>query len=384
MSEYSHFDEAFNQLVRNRDKKISGGYNSIPFGLKRLQYYIPGVQHSNYTIVTANSGIGKSKFTKNMYVFRPFDFLEANPGLDIKFNVLYFCLEEPARAFMQSLFAYRLRREFNERISIKELRSELAPDDSTAVVPLDTLEKIRQQEDYYRKFQNSVTLIEDARKPYAIFKRCVDYMESIGDYTMKPAKVWDPKDKTYTTKIIKDRYFTEHPDHYVVIVIDHISLLEPEKGQDLFEAIRVLSNTYLVQLRNRYHCTIVVVQQQASDKEKQQYTYKGTSIEAKLEPSLDGLGDCKLTQRDADEVLGVFAPDRYEIHDHRGYDIEKLRDNYRSLSVLKSRDGEANLRLGFFFDGASNYIAELPRATEMTKDHYLKALKMVGREPKKK
>lgn len=376
----SFHEDALNEIKKNRERKLTGGYNSIPFGHKRLQHYIPGVQHSNIVIVTANSGIGKSKLTKNMFVFRPFDFVYNNPHLNIKFDTLYFCLEEPGKAFMQSLMTYRLRKEFNERQSIKELRSQLDPDDKSKVVTEETITKLEGMRDYMHAFENSVHLIDDARKPYAIFMRAKEFLEEVGDYTHKPANVWNPQTKTYVKKIVKDRYITEHEDHYVQIIIDHVSLLEPEKNQDLFEAIRMLSNTYMVQLRNRYHCSIVMVQQQASDKEKQQYTYKGTSIESKLEPSLDGLGDCKLTQRDADEVLGVFAPDRYEIADHRGYDIAKLRDNYRSLSVLKSRDGEANLRLGFLFDGATNYLAELPPAKEMTSAHYRKALETVGRE----
>ena len=86
------------------------------------------------------------------------------------------------------------------------------------------------------------------------------------------------------------------------------------------------------------------VQQQAGDQEKQQYTNRGASIEAKVEPTLAGLGDCKLTARDADVVFGLFAPDRYEISNHRHYNVEKLEDHYRSLSVLKHRDGISNIK----------------------------------------
>ena len=375
-------DDAVNEISDNRDKKLRGGYNSIPFGLKRLQYYCPGVQKSNYVIVTANSGVGKSKLTKNMFVFRPFDFVRENPKSGIKFTTLYFCLEEPGRAFMQSLICYRLRKDHGIRMSIKELRSQLNPEDPSSVIDNDILDKVRAMKPYLDEFEKSVILIDDVRKPYAIFKRCQEFLEEHGDWQMKSGVFYDPGTKTMRNKIVKDKYSTDHDDHYIQIVIDHVSLLEPEKGQDLFEAIRMLSNAYLVQLRNRYHCSIVVVQQQSADKEKQQYTYKGASIEAKLEPSLDGLGDCKLTQRDADEVFGIFAPDRYEISDHRGYDISILRDNYRGISQLKSRDGEANLRLGLFFDGASNYIAELPKVKEITKADYDKVLRITGRTPK--
>lgn len=370
---------ALKKVHDNRDRKLAGGYNSIPFGYKRLQQFIPGVQHSNIVLMTANSGVGKSKMCKNMYVFRPFDFVYNNKHLNIKLSTLYFCLEEPGEAFIHSLWCYKLRHLHKLRVSIKELRSQLKPEDPTAVVSTDILEKIDNLQDYTEEFEKSVILIDDVRHPYGIYRRCVDFLESVGDYTMKPTEFWNKATGKMEKKIMRDTYFTTHPDHYVQIIIDHISLVEPEKGQDLFEAIRTLSNRYLVSLRNRYHCSIVVVQQQASDKEKQQYTYKGASIESKLEPSLDGLADCKLTQRDADEIFGIFAPDRYEIKEHRGYDITQLQDNYRSYLFLKTRDGEANKRLAFFFDGATNLLAELPPADKMDSDAYAKALRLAGR-----
>jgi hypothetical protein len=370
---------ALKRVYDNRDKKLSGGYNSIPFGYPRLEQYVPGLQRGNYVIITANSGIGKSKFTKNMYVFRPFDFIRENPHLNIKLNTLYFCLEEPGEAFLQSLWCYKLRQLHKLRVSIKELRSQLRPDDPTAVVSEDILDKVADLQDYTDDFEKTVTLIDDVRHPYGIYRRCVDFLESVGDYNYKSVDYYNPKTEEMEKKLVKDSYFTNHDDHYIQIIIDHVGLIEPEKGQDLFEAIRTLSNRYLVQLRNRYHCSIVVVQQQASDKEKQQYTYKGASIVSKLEPSLDGLGDCKLTQRDADEIFGIFSPDRYEMPNHNDYDITQLLDNYRSFKFLKTRDGEANKSLGFLFDGATNYMVELPPAKEMDSDRYAKALRIVGR-----
>lgn len=374
-------ERAINRILENRNKKLSGGYNSIPFGLKRLEQYVPGIQKPNYTIITANSGVGKTKVAKNMFVFRPYDFIKKNPAAGIKYTVLYFCLEEPDDAFMQSYICYKLYKQYGQRISIKELRSQLKPEDKTAVIDEITLQRVNEMLPSLKEFEHDIHLIRDVDKPYSIYKYCTEFLEdnSIGDWTMSPRKIWLPEERKNVTKIVRDRFIYNHPDHYVLVVIDHIGLIHPEKGQDLWEAIRVLSSRYLVNLRNIYGCSILVLQQQSSDKEKQQYTYKGASIESKLEPSLDGLGNCKETQRDADEVFGIFAPDRYEITDHRGYDISKLRDNYRSFSILKSRDGEANLRLGLFFDGAVNYIAELKPPKEMESDDYKSVLKRVGK-----
>ena len=59
-------------------------------------------------------------------------------------------------------------------------------------------------------------------------------------------------------------------------------------------------------------------------------------------------------------VIGLFAPVRYEIPAHKQYNIGILKDNYRSLSILKTNIGETNIKVGLFFDGASNTFSELP------------------------
>jgi hypothetical protein len=124
------------------------------------------------------------------------------------------------------------------------------------------------------------------------------------------------------------------------------------------------SSDYCLRLRDKFGFIPVNVQQQASAKEQVEYNYKGNTIEEKLEPSLEGLGDNKTTQRDANIVLGLFAPDRYNIEQHNGYDITFFRDRYRSMSILKDRDGIANKKLPLFFDGAVDFFKELPKADD--------------------
>jgi hypothetical protein len=83
-------------------------------------------------------------------------------------------------------------------------------------------------------------------------------------------------------------------------------------------------------------------------------------LKDKLEPSLEGFGDCKTISRDPNVILGLFAPNRYNIPEHNTYDITVLKDNYRSLSILKYRDGEPNIKIPLYFDGAVDHFKELP------------------------
>lgn len=362
------------EIHQNRIRRENGLVNSIPFGMPRLEQYIPGIQRKNYTIITANSGVGKSKLAKYLYVISAINFILANPQMGIKLKIFYFCLEESKKAFIQSIKAYKLHDVFGIRIDVKLMRS------LTGTLSADIEEKLESLRPWFEKFEEHVEVIDHIRKPYPIYHHVQTWLEANGTWTYKEIPV--TIDGVPTVQRVKNFFIYNDDNQYVEVIADHISLLQPEKSmKNKHEALTMYSSEYCIALRDKYYCTIVNVQQQAAEQEKKQFTYKGQSIEVKLEPSLDGLGDNKLTQRDADEVFGLFAPDRYEIDEHRGYNIRILQDNYRSLSLLKTRDGMPNTRIGLFFDGAVNLFQELPKKEHMDNDVYQSYLERVGRAP---
>lgn len=361
---------AIDILKQNKLRKEQGLVNCIPFSYDRLSDYIPGIQRKNYTLITASTGVGKSKFAKVSYVIQAYEFVKAHAEMGIKLKIFYFCLEESKENFLHSVICYKLMTDFKKRVDIKQLKSI----GKNNTLDDETLDQVEQMQRWLEEFEEVVEITDTSKNPTGIFKKVENYMLEHGRWITHPVVT---EGKTYH---VKDHFIHNHPEHYVVVLIDHISLIHVERGVlNKHEAITKLSSLYLMELRDKYLCSIVVVQQQSADKEKQEYTYRGQSIEAKLEPSLDGLADNKLTGRDADEVIGLFAPDRYEIENHRGYNIVHLQDNYRSGSILKSRDGTANIRIGLFFDGASNQFAELPKVSAMTREHYEYYLNRVGR-----
>lgn len=368
------FRRALAEIHRNADRIRRGLVNYIPFGLERFEEYIPGVQRKNMVTVTANSGVGKSKVTKFLYVIKPVDFILAHPEMNIKLKIFYFCLEESKEAFINSITCHKLYELHGLRVPIKELNSRKRE------LPQHILDKIDALEPYFQQFEEIVEIIDDKRYGYAIYQHVEQYMETVGHWEMKSVMIPD-KERAgeFRTLQQRDFYVHDHPDHYVEVITDHISLLWQPKGQSLHETMNHFSSRVCKDLRDNYKCSVVKVQQQSADVEKKQYTHAGQSIEAKLEPSLDGLGDNKLTQRDDDEILGLFAPERHEIAEHRKYSITQLQDNYRSLKVLKARDGTPNSRIGLFFDGAINLFEELPPAADMKPEHYTYYLSRAGR-----
>lgn len=368
------YNRALTTIKDNRQRRLEGGVNAIPFPMRRLSGVIPGVQRKNMTLVSAGTGVGKSKFTKVLYVVEPFEFVRRHPEMNIKLDLFYFALEESSENFIHSVMVYKLFKDHGLVVPIKRLKSILSEDDESTdeeddgIVEEEVIRLIEGMNDWFREFEACVRIIDNVRHPTGIFKEVENFLLTVGRWSYKEKIFFSPEgDQVHR---VKDVFTYNHDQHYVGVVIDHISLITPEKGYTLHTAMTRMSSDYGITLRDKYYCSLIIVQQQAFESEQPQYTMKGSLIEAKLEPRLQTLGDNKLVARDVDEVLALFAPDRHEIANHRGYNVTLLQDNYRSLIVLKSRDGESNVRIGLFFDGRCNCFEELPKASVMTTEEY--------------
>ena len=269
--------------------------------------------------------------------------------LDIRLKIYYFSLEMSKEEKMLSAFANILYVKEGLRISPKDLKSTKADN----VLSQGTLDIISKYEPYFNKIEEVVEFIDDVRHPFGIFNLVRDYALANGKVHKRTIEI----DGKLTE--VSDYYEANDPDEYVMIIIDHVSLISTEKRNgvqlSLHESISILSSDYLIKLRNRFNYIPVVIQQQSQAQE---------SIENKkfnrLKPTLDGLGDNKLTQRDANMILGLFSPFRHEIPEYYGYDVTFFKDNIRFLEILGGREGGGGTICPLYFDGAVNYFKELP------------------------
>lgn len=366
------FRDIYREIVQNKQNHEEGYFNCIPFmGLNRLEHFLPGIEQETYYLLTASSGVGKSKLARYLFIHNPYLFVKENPDTDIKLDVLYFSLEESKRKIILSEISKYLFSKYNLVVSVKQLQSR----GRYNTISSDVLEKIQEAEEYVNEYLSCVQIIDNIRNPTGIYKYVRDFALTIGTYYDKNNVALTPEEIENVRRGVgesykKVSYYKKHnPKHYVIILTDHISLLEPESMGDTmltqWQTIQRFSANYCLHFRDKFGFIPVNVQQQAADKERVETNYKGDTIEQKLEPSLDGLGDNKTTQRDANVVLGLFAPDRYKIKEHDGYNITFFRDRYRSMSILKDRDGTANKKIPLFFNGAVDFFKELPKSDDL-------------------
>lgn len=258
---------------------------------------------------------------------------------------------------MLSAFANILYVKEGIRISPKDLKSTKADN----ILPEEILLIIQKYQPYFEKIEEVVEFIDDIRNPYGIYDFVRRYAIANGTIHTRDVKITNKKTGEEKIVQVEDYYEPNDSEEYVIIMIDHIGLISPEKNYDtglpmtLHESIGKLSSDYLIKLRNRFNYIPVVIQQQAAAQE---------SIENKkynkLKPSLDGLAGNKETQRDANVVVGLFSPFRHEIAEFLGYDITFFKDNIRFLEILGGREGGGGTICPLYFDGAVNYFKELP------------------------
>tara|TARA_R110002124_G_scaffold281430_1_gene455652 strand:+ start:7808 stop:8926 length:1119 start_codon:yes stop_codon:yes gene_type:complete len=350
----SLFKRVREKIEERRERILSGKVNCIPWGLPRFEEESPGIEQGKYYLDTANSKVGKTQIADHLFMYNPIQQVIDN-NLNVRLKIFYFTLEMTKEEKMLSSFSNILFIKEGIRISPKDLKSTK----SDNILPKEYLDIIDKYKDYFAKIEEVVEFIDDIRNPTGIYNLLREYANNNGTQHKKKVQFVNNKTGEIFEKEIDDWYEPNDPDEYVIIIIDHISLISTEKenGRNLTtkESIDKLSSNYLVRLRNKYNYIPVVIQQQAAAQESLENAKFN-----KLKPSLDGLGDSKLTQRDANVIFGLFSPYRHEIPKYLGYDIEFFKDNIRFLEIIGGREGGAGTICPLYFDGAVNYFKELP------------------------
>lgn len=294
----------------------------------------------------------KTQITDWLFVFNTIR-QKIDKGLSVDLKIFYFSLEMTKEEKMLAAFSNILYLEEGIRISPKDLKSTKQDN----ILSEEELNIISKYEEYFRIIEETVVFIDDIRHPTGIYKVLTKYAQDNGTSYYKTIKTDDGDKKSF------DYYIPDNPDEYVMCIIDHISLISPESQNgtklNLRDSITLLSSKYLIRLRNMYNYIPVVVQQQSSAQES-----VDNAKANKLKPTLDGLGEAKTTQRDANLILGLFSPFRHEIPTYYKYDITQFRDNIRFLEILGGREGGAGTICPLYFDGAVNYFKELPLPTD--------------------
>jgi len=358
------FEDSMQRLRNRRQRIIDGKVNCLPSPFKRFTNYYPGLEQEQYICVTSFTKGGKSQFVSYAMLYESLLYcMFSKEDVDIK--VIYFALEENKDRIMDRFLSWLLYKKSKGqlRVSPRDLRS------TTVACQEEWLDKLEETDiqsiiDY---FEEHVIFPDEKPNPTGIRNYCIQYAEKHGKTTKKKVKFIDENafemgQEIFTEKEVVVNYEQDNPNEYRIIVIDTINLIDTERNMNLKQSMDKMSEYIAKELRNKYHYTAIVIQQQAFQAEGLDALKTGH-----IRPSVAGLGDSKYISRDANLVMGLFSPFRFDIKNYEGYNIERLCDNVRFLEVIVNRDGAMGGMLPLWFDGAVCEFKELPAVRDATK-----------------
>lgn len=361
---------------QRRENALKGGTNCIPWPFVRFRAEIPGIEQGQYIVITANQKTGKTQLANYIYLFETLDYAYKH-SKECSVHIIYFALEESIQKIIERYMSHLLWKLDGKRYTPTDLRS-TSSDNILPGEVIDLLKSDKYQE-RLRFFEECVQFETEDTNPTGVLRVCEKYAKTVGEY--KSHKIQSKNGSGKEVEVF-DSYTPNDPNHYKIVIIDHIGLVDKEQGFRTKDAVDKMSEYFVKYLRNRYGYTCVAIQQQASESEGLE-----AMKQKKMVPTAATLGDSKYTARDADLVLGLFDPSKFGMPSWGGYTISDATGsglmNYgRFLYVIANRNGEMGGVCSLFFDGAVCDFEELPRADKpdqvqkyYDKSKYLKSLR---------
>lgn len=304
--------------------------------------------------------MGKTSFADDCFLYNPYDFLMENES-DIELDIDYFSFEIEKSTKIIKGICRKIWKDYGILVNPNEILSR-----GKNYCSDELYSKVLEYRTYFESMEDIVHIHDESDNPTGINKYLLSKAKENGTIIKK---------KIGTSKEGKDimrfkEYIPNNPNKYWIVFIDHIALMTEERGFNTKQNIDKMSK-YLVELRNNFNIIPVVIQQLTFDTDNDE-RYKSK----RLTPTLRDFGDSKYTTRDANVIMTLFDPSRYELERFQGYNIKKLGNTFRNLEILVNRDGDPNVNIGLNFIGPVGTFRELPHYEKMEEKHYQQAAQM--------
>lgn len=344
----SLFQSVFDKIENSAKLKKEGKFTGIPYPYERMSRHLPSIDREQVIGITSFSGAAKSKFTRYTYVLYPYHFSITN---NYPLLIDFYALEDSAEKIFKNIICHYLYMKKGHRIDLFDLDSKFRE------LPSDIRKLVKEGEIYLQDFCNKVRIKDSITNPYGIYKDVLKTAGELGEIKYEEAVYADGR------KVNKIVGFTPKDDTHWIGICDNLNNLDKEAHHvSKKEAMdNFVSKDCRLLYSKIFKMTWTIVHQQALDAERQQYTNTGGSIIEKLKPTQATLGETKEVVRAYHLLLSIFNPHKFKIKSYKGYDIEKLGNNFREIEVLKYNDGASDyISVPLYFDGASEYFSELP------------------------
>lgn len=327
-------DSFYSEINKGREGK-SWGYST---GLDKLDKLTDGVTKSNYTVLFALSGVGKSTCALFSYVYKPI-----NQHLDDdKLEIMFFNLEMKKEFVLAKLLSLYLYETYGLRLSAKQILSREM--------------NYRLSDEDYEKVQESKVWLEKVCK----ILHFDDGIMNSKSFYFKVMKFLKEKGTFVDEDHPSHGYVPNNPEKTILFIGDHLNLARASTGSTKKAEIDGISD-WCVKFRNWTNASFLWIMQANRTGTQMARVTQGYN-----EPRIEDIMDSSAPGFDAETVLAVYNPFKDKLSTYRGYDMKKLGNRCRSIICLKNRYGESDAADCLYFDGLIGYFRELPSGKTIT------------------
>lgn len=324
------YEQVLLEIEQKKRIKEGGGFTGIPFPYPKWRDYIPSIDKGMYLGLLAPSGVGKSRFIRKTFVYDLYEFARKN---DYPIKILYFALEDAKKPVYKKMICHYMWERHKLDVTPTMLESKFVGFDSRYI------DLMKRDGEFFTELEQNVLIINNCATPSEIVTYCQEVHKRVGH------------------------------THHIVVIIDNFSNVIPDPHHETeWKAVRELSRNHIrLNLCKKLDMTVIAVLQTDVETDKNTYRNSDKAPISTLEPNTASIGDIKVIIRDFYVLLGLFHPWKYEIKRypyHDGYNTEILRNNFRSLLMLKNNEGEMAPRLPLWFDGKREIFSEMPTLKE--------------------
>lgn len=343
------------KLVQQIDDGRNGLNKGLYSGLSKLDSITYGIIRENITLVGASSGTGKSSLVNYIAVYNAYkDYIESGKKLDMWW--LIFSFEMSQTALFSRILSMHLKDEYGLIVPHKmifSLTDEKMPDE--------IYKKIQESIPWLKGLEERCIIIDKPLTAKGMYGKCKAFAEKHGKFVVNEKGTYHGEEwESY-------EYIPNNREQYLIVIIDHVKLFRTQPGhtskQEIDEACQ-----YLIHLRDKCKMTIYIVQQ--LNRGFQDMSRRTEAGGAYADIQLNDFSDSGDTVNASNFVLAIFNPFREKLTKWKGYLIDPNRGGLgriaRTISVLKGRDGTADMSVGIAFYGQCHHWNELPKAEEIT------------------
>lgn len=353
------------ELLRQAIDDGQEGKNvGLSMGSKKLNQLVGGLQYGRYDLIGGNTGSSKTAFTDFFYVVKPWmilNDLRKRGESERSMKVFYWSLEIRKVRKLAKWLALKIFLDYRILIDIKTILGMFTEEGNSQKnrIPDELYQILMKELALFDEMEDDIHIIEDKVSPNGIYAHLKSYSEAHGQVESVP--VMDRGRFLYN----KDRYIPNNPKELVLSIVDHVGLMKANKDEGNKKGTIDIMSSYFVTLRNFHNYSFVAVSQfnrDLADVNRQRFK--------ELTPQLEDFKDSGNSQEDCEVAIALFNPVTYNMESYNNYNIRRMLDKFKSVNVLKNRDGIGNTKVGYNFIGACGAYSELPIGTEMTEDDY--------------